>query len=461
MTTPPVEHMPVIISEPNITTEQKFHHAANSPSRMPRISPTATPSSTAVANQSASATSSAVSEGQDGMIAKLLEHFQQQQQHQQVQQQGQPWTNAYTNQQLAITIQMQASLTNIQTIEKKLEKSAESFAELLGQFSKVSRSQEQKHSPSSPSYQNSGSLRKFRDSETSNGGSHNSGSGSSSLMRPSHGLPPLAMRGRPHFHPGAMDENIQLEELDRFAKEFKQKRIKLGFTQGDVGVAMGRLYGSDFSQTTISRFEALNLSFKNMCKLKPILERWLEDAERYLTPNQQSLSTEAQLESARRRKKRTSIDNSVKVALEMHFLRNSRPTSAEITQLSEDLEMERETVRVWFCNRRQKEKRIGSHGEEESTSIQDSEPTSPVAQLGFPSPAVSSPLAPQIPVSIPLSIQNADFYQNLVNMQKTGGLFGNMAAEMPKLSNFGFFPQIPQMAAPNQMAEITELPTAQ
>jgi len=47
--------------------------------------------------------------------------------------------------------------------------------------------------------------------------------------------------------------------LERFAKDFKQKRIKLGFTQGDVGIAMGRLYGSDFSQTTISRFEALNL----------------------------------------------------------------------------------------------------------------------------------------------------------------------------------------------------------
>ena len=39
-----------------------------------------------------------------------------------------------------------------------------------------------------------------------------------------------------------------------------------GFTQGDVGLAMGKLYGNDFSQTTISRFEALNLSFKNMCK---------------------------------------------------------------------------------------------------------------------------------------------------------------------------------------------------
>lgn len=41
---------------------------------------------------------------------------------------------------------------------------------------------------------------------------------------------------------------------------------------------MGKLYGNDFSQTTISRFEALNLSFKNMCKLKPLLEKWLNDA---------------------------------------------------------------------------------------------------------------------------------------------------------------------------------------
>ena len=53
----------------------------------------------------------------------------------------------------------------------------------------------------------------------------------------------------------------------------------LGYTQGDVGLAMGKMYGNDFSQTTISRFEALNLSFKNMCKLKPLLEKWLDDAD--------------------------------------------------------------------------------------------------------------------------------------------------------------------------------------
>ena len=72
------------------------------------------------------------------------------------------------------------------------------------------------------------------------------------------------------------EETTDLEELEQFAKMFKQKRIKLGYTQGDVGLAMGKLYGNDFSQTTISRFEALNLSFKNMCKLKPLLSKWLE-----------------------------------------------------------------------------------------------------------------------------------------------------------------------------------------
>jgi hypothetical protein len=42
---------------------------------------------------------------------------------------------------------------------------------------------------------------------------------------------------------------------------------------------MGKMYCNDFSQTTISRFEALNLSFKNMCKLKPLLERWLNEVD--------------------------------------------------------------------------------------------------------------------------------------------------------------------------------------
>ncbi|XP_055359073.1 POU domain, class 2, transcription factor 2 isoform X6 [Betta splendens] len=161
------------------------------------------------------------------------------------------------------------------------------------------------------------------------------------------------------------EEPSDLEELEQFARTFKQRRIKLGFTQGDVGLAMGKLYGNDFSQTTISRFEALNLSFKNMCKLKPLLEKWLNDAETMsidsTLPSPSSLSSPSlgfEGIPGRRRKKRTSIETNVRVALERAFLTNQKPTSEEILLIAEQLNMEKEVIRVWFCNRRQKEKRI-------------------------------------------------------------------------------------------------------
>ncbi|KAK2864438.1 hypothetical protein Q7C36_003592 [Tachysurus vachellii] len=161
------------------------------------------------------------------------------------------------------------------------------------------------------------------------------------------------------------EEPSDLEELEQFARTFKQRRIKLGFTQGDVGMAMGKLYGNDFSQTTISRFEALNLSFKNMCKLKPLLEKWLSDAETMaidnMLPSPSSLSSPVlgfEGLPGRRRKKRTSIEANVRVALERNFITNQKPTSEEILLMAEQLNMEKEVIRVWFCNRRQKEKRI-------------------------------------------------------------------------------------------------------
>ncbi|XP_059411707.1 POU domain, class 2, transcription factor 2 isoform X4 [Carassius carassius] len=161
------------------------------------------------------------------------------------------------------------------------------------------------------------------------------------------------------------EEPSDLEELEQFARTFKQRRIKLGFTQGDVGMAMGKLYGNDFSQTTISRFEALNLSFKNMCKLKPLLEKWLSDAETMaidnMLPSPSSLSSPLlgfEGLPGRRRKKRTSIETNVRIALERNFISNQKPTSEEILLMAGQLNMEKEVIRVWFCNRRQKEKRI-------------------------------------------------------------------------------------------------------
>ena len=151
------------------------------------------------------------------------------------------------------------------------------------------------------------------------------------------------------------DDTPTSDDLEQFAKEFKQRRIKLGFTQADVGLALGTLYGNVFSQTTICRFEALQLSFKNMCKLKPLLGKWLEEAD---NNNGAASGIDKLATQGRKRKKRTSIEVAVKGALENHFCKNSKPSAQEISTLAENLGLDKEVVRVWFCNRRQKEKRM-------------------------------------------------------------------------------------------------------
>nr|XP_060639981.1 POU domain, class 3, transcription factor 1 [Anolis sagrei ordinatus] len=180
-----------------------------------------------------------------------------------------------------------------------------------------------------------------------------------------HPQPPPPQHHHPLQQAPALEEEEESapssDDLEAFAKQFKQRRIKLGFTQADVGLALGTLYGNVFSQTTICRFEALQLSFKNMCKLKPLLGKWLEESDAAGSGSPSGGGGE-RLGGAgaqgRKRKKRTSIEVGVKGALEGHFLRCPKPSAHEIGALAEALQLEKEVVRVWFCNRRQKEKRM-------------------------------------------------------------------------------------------------------
>ncbi|KAM4702255.1 pituitary-specific positive transcription factor 1 [Discoglossus pictus] len=159
-------------------------------------------------------------------------------------------------------------------------------------------------------------------------------------------------KSKPIEEPIDMD-SPEIRELEKFANEFKVRRIKLGYTQTNVGEALAAVHGSEFSQTTICRFENLQLSFKNACKLKSILSKWLDEAEQV-----GALYNEKIGGNERKRKRRTTISIAAKEALESHFGEHSKPSSQEIMRMAEGLNLEKEVVRVWFCNRRQREKRV-------------------------------------------------------------------------------------------------------
>lgn len=145
----------------------------------------------------------------------------------------------------------------------------------------------------------------------------------------------------------------EVKDLEDFAHTFKLRRIKLGYTQTNVGQALAEVHGTDFSQTTICRFENLQLSYKNAQKLKPILEKWLEEAEKQGVQHK-----EEEQSPERRRKRRTSIGVGAKETLERHFINQPKPSSSEISKVADALNLDKEVVRVWFCNRRQREKRV-------------------------------------------------------------------------------------------------------
>ena len=148
-------------------------------------------------------------------------------------------------------------------------------------------------------------------------------------------------------------DSKEVKELEDFARNFKLRRIKLGYTQTNVGQALAEVHGTDFSQTTICRFENLQLSYKNAQKLKPILEKWLEEAEKQGVQHR-----EEEQSPERRRKRRTSIGVGAKETLERHFISHPKPSSSEIANIADTLNLDKEVVRVWFCNRRQREKRV-------------------------------------------------------------------------------------------------------
>ncbi|KAI0985818.1 hypothetical protein GJ496_006769 [Pomphorhynchus laevis] len=155
----------------------------------------------------------------------------------------------------------------------------------------------------------------------------------------------------------------QIRDLHIFAARFKQKRIKLGITQSEVGSQLQSLSIpgiASLSQSTICRFESLTLSHNNMLALKPILESWLDWAGNLNASSDSKIICKNDCVSSTmsRKRKRTSIGLSEKHTLELYFAVQPRPNSESIEHIAEKLDLTRNVVRVWFCNQRQKQKRL-------------------------------------------------------------------------------------------------------
>uniref|UniRef100_A0A3Q3W0W0 POU domain protein n=1 Tax=Mola mola TaxID=94237 RepID=A0A3Q3W0W0_MOLML len=184
-------------------------------------------------------------------------------------------------------------------------------------------------------------------------------------------------------------DGVNLEEIREFAKAFKIRRLSLGLTQTQVGQALRAAEGPAYSQSAIcrhtilrshfflpqeaqentigssltgklnpgllypARFEKLDITPKSAQKIKPVLERWMAEAEARHRSGMQNLTEFIGSEPSKKRKRRTSFTPQALEILNSHFEKNTHPSGQEMTEIAEKLNYDREVVRVWFCNKRQ------------------------------------------------------------------------------------------------------------
>ncbi|KAJ8778676.1 hypothetical protein J1605_013353 [Eschrichtius robustus] len=148
-------------------------------------------------------------------------------------------------------------------------------------------------------------------------------------------------------------DGVNLEEIREFAKAFKIRRLSLGLTQTQVGQALSATEGPAYSQSAICRFEKLDITPKSAQKIKPVLERWMAEAEARHRAGMQNLTEFIGSEPSKKRKRRTSFTPQALEILNAHFEKNTHPSGQEMTEIAEKLNYDREVVRVWFCNKRQ------------------------------------------------------------------------------------------------------------
>ncbi|XP_014013257.1 POU domain, class 6, transcription factor 2 isoform X3 [Salmo salar] len=177
-------------------------------------------------------------------------------------------------------------------------------------------------------------------------------SSSSSSSSSSSALSVGQLVSNPQMAPSEVD-GVNLEEIREFAKAFKIRRLSLGLTQTQVGQALSAAEGPAYSQSAICRFEKLDITPKSAQKIKPVLERWMAEAEARHRSGMQNLTEFIGSEPSKKRKRRTSFTPQALEILNSHFEKNTHPSGQEMTEIAEKLNYDREVVRVWFCNKRQ------------------------------------------------------------------------------------------------------------
>ncbi|XP_008046090.2 POU domain, class 5, transcription factor 2, partial [Carlito syrichta] len=192
--------------------------------------------------------------------------------------------------------------------------------------------------------------------------------------------PYIVLRSIPTSAPPE-DVSAIKSELEQLAEELRRRRMALGYSQADVGCAVGALFGKVLSQTTICRFEARQLSLASMWRLQPLLKMWLQEVG---AENLLGLCKMEMILLQVRKSRRASSEKRVRKSLERLFLQCPKPTPQQVSFIARCLWLQKDLVRGWFEDRSKMGPQLTENASPQG-SVRAAGPPRPGALACFPS----------------------------------------------------------------------------
>lgn len=214
------------------------------------------------------------------------------------------------------------------------------------------------------------------------------------------------------------EEEMERMRLSEFAQRFKVERDRFGYSASSVNQQLAIRYGTSFSFGKIEQFEMQTLPLSEMMTIKQVLEWWLLDTARAGGMSEERVQELAKAVSPPRRelrKRRTAIDEHTRKILEEEFIRNSKPTPAQLQEIGNKLGIEKEVVKIWFANQRQKVRKQREKSGGEGSSSADAGESGEAGSSAEPS---SSQLGKTVPgLDFEPDIPSVDFIPLLDPME--------------------------------------------
>ena len=156
-------------------------------------------------------------------------------------------------------------------------------------------------------------------------------------------------------------ERAAVQMYTNFVKYFQYHRSKLGYDLKNVIQQIAIRYGQKVSLEYITNFEELMLTEESYVPLLNLLDTWIKDTARAAGTSEEDIGCILTLPTTgiypqRAKKKRTIANARITSKLEEEFAKKKTPTPNELQRIANYLRVGKDYVRIWFCNRRRREK---------------------------------------------------------------------------------------------------------